>query len=213
MKLFIANKKYSSWSMRAWLTLTVKGIEFEEQLRRLRESIGFSDYAEFSPSGKVPTLHHNGMELYESLAILEYVAELFPHRGLWPKDTNQRAIARCIAHEMHGGFMSLRNECPMNFARDPAPLQVSDGVRKDVKRIEAIWEQRLAQSGGPFLMGEDFCIADGMFAPVVNRLEIYQLSDHPAVIEYSKTMTSLPAWQAWAAAGTAEPWIVDMDEV
>lgn len=212
MQLFIANKKYSSWSFRAWLTMRVKDIDFEEQLRPLNEAINFADYFEFSPSGKVPTLHHNGLKIYESLAILEYLAELYPDRGLWPADQAQRAIARCISHEMHGGFGALRNECPMNFARTPSLHQVSEGVRKDVRRIETLWAERLQASGGPFLMGE-FCIADGMYAPVVNRLSVYQLSDHPAVTAYSEALTALPQWQAWAEAGVKEPWVVQMDEV
>ena len=112
---------------------------------------------------------------------------------------------------MLGGFNALRGECPMNMARKHGAIAVSDGVRRDVSRIEQIWAECLEKSGGPFLFGE-FCNADAMYAPVVNRLEIYQLSDHGSVKAYSAAMKALPAWQEWQAAGRAEPWIYPEDE-
>ena len=207
LRLFIGNKNYSSWSFRPWIALKVKGIEFAEELRPFHEG-GFGD---FSPSAKVPVLKDGDFTLWESLAILEYLADRFPEKGFWPADLHDRARARAVANEMHGGFSYLRAECPMNMRREVRAITVSDGVRGDVARIEQVWQDCLAASGGPFLFG-DFTNADAMFAPVVNRLKIYELSAHAAVSSYSAAMTVLPAWQEWEAAGRAEPWIVEEDE-
>ena len=211
MKLYIGNKKYSSWSFRPWLALKVKEVEFEEVLVPFEMATGNPKFREFSPTGKVPCLVDDGLVLPESLAILEYLHDRFPDRGFWPDDIETRARARAVSNEMHGGFGDLRNECPTNWARDHYAIEVSDGVRKDVQRIEEIWDQALQQSGGPFLYGE-FCNADAMFAPVVNRLEIYCLSNADSVMRYIKAMKALPAWQEWEKAGIAEPWIVEEDE-
>ena len=211
MKLIIGNKKYSSWSLRPWLAITHSGISFEEVLVPFDMANGNPEFKTYSPTGKVPCLIDGDVTVWESLAILEYLAEAFPDRNLWPQSVRDRAIARSISHEMHGGFMALRGACPMNMARTPAPLEVDDGVRKDVGRIEQIWAEALDRSGGPFLFG-DFTSADAMFAPVVNRLEIYCLSNTDAVRRYSEAMTALPAWKAWQEAGKAEPWYVAEDE-
>jgi glutathione S-transferase len=192
--------------------MKVAGINFEEDLRPFDVENNYADFFEFSPTGKVPTLQHDSLTLNESLAILEYLAELYPNKNLWPSDLRQRATARCIAHEMHAGFAALRAACPMNMRRAHRAIEVDQAVQKDVKRIEAIWTQCLRTSGGPFLFGE-FCIADAMYAPVVNRLAIYELSSSSAVTQYSKSMTELDAWQAWEAAAREEPWVVSIDEV
>ena len=157
-------------------------------------------------------MQHDGNTVYESLAILEYLAELYPEKNLWPSDQGKRSEARCIAHEMHAGFMALRAACPMNMRRKIAKIDISDAVQKDINRIEAIWADCLAANGGPYLFG-DYSIADGMYAPIVNRFQIYGLSNTPAVKAYTKTMTALPAWKAWDEASRAEPWVIDIDEV
>ncbi|PCI04723.1 MAG: glutathione S-transferase [Hyphomicrobiales bacterium] len=211
MKLFIGNKNYSSWSFRPWIAMMVKGVEFEEQLIQFDFEAGNPKFAEFSPTNKVPVLHDDGVIITESLAILEYINDKFPEKGFWPGDIKTRALARSIAHEMHGGFSGIRNDCPMNMRREIGAIDVSDQTRKDVRRIETIWRECLERFGGPFLFGE-FTIADAMFAPVVNRLEIYQLSDEPEVQKYSAAMKGLYAWQEWEKAGRAEPWIVEEDE-
>lgn len=211
MKLYIANKKYSSWSFRPWLALKVFGINFEEILRPLDFENNNIKYGEFSPTGKVPTLVDNGQTIWESLAIMEHIADKFPEKNLWPSNAVDKTQARCISSEMHAGFMALRSECPMNMDRKIATLEVSEKVKNDVKRIEEIWSDCLSKSKGPFLFGE-FCIADAMYAPVVNRLQIYKLSNHPAVLAYTKTMTQLPQWQEWAQAGINEEWVVGVDE-
>ncbi|QUL37632.1 glutathione S-transferase family protein [Erythrobacter sp. JK5] len=213
MKLYIGNKNYSSWSLRVWLTMKVKGIDFEEDLRAFDVENEYADFFEFAPHGKVPVLTHNGLTVWETLAILEYLAEQFPEARLWPADRSARAEARCIANEMHAGFMALRAACPMNMRRRVEAVPTDRHVRKDVARIESIWSGCLDRFGGPFLFGKDFTIADGMFAPIVNRLAIYELSEHHAVRAYSETITGLEPWKAWEAASRQEPWVVDIDEV
>jgi len=172
VKLYIGNKNYSSWSLRPWLALKVVGIPFEEVLVPFEMAAGNPKFKTFSPTGKVPCLVNEDVTVWESLAILEYAADLHPDKNLWPTDLAVRAHARAVSHEMHGGFSDLRNECPMNMRREHAAIDVSPGVRRDVSRIETLWDACLQKSGGPFLYG-DFCNADAMFAPVVNRLQIY----------------------------------------
>ena len=212
MKLFIGNKNYSSWSLRPWIAMRARDIDFQEELIPFDMAAGNPRFTEFSPHGKVPVLVDGELTVWESLAILEYVADKFPEAGLWPDDLQDRARARSISCEMHAGFSALRNAAPMNLRRRPAPISVDKALRKDVARVEEIWDSCLRRSGGPFLFGH-FCIADAMFAPVVNRLEVYELSSHPAVNAYSRAMKELPAWREWEKAGIAEPWIVEEDEV
>lgn len=211
LTLFIGNQKYSSWSLRPWIAMKVKGVPFTQELRRFDDHPGRVDFKTFSPTGTVPCLHAGGLRISESLAILEYLADLYPNMGFWPHDMARRAQARMISAEMAAGFGALRNACPMNFAREIRALEVSDAVRTNVSRVEQIWNECLEQSGGPFLFGE-FCNADAMYAPVVNRLEVYKLSAHPAVLRYTAAMKALPVWQEWEAAGKAEPWVYPPDE-
>ncbi|MCP5080218.1 MAG: glutathione S-transferase family protein [Alphaproteobacteria bacterium] len=212
LHLIIANKNYSSWSFRPWLSMKAAGIEFRETVAPFDEPNHNQHFLEFSPSKKVPVLQHGDLTLWESLAIMEYVADLHPDCRLWPADVAQRGMARAVSHEMHGGFGALRAECPMNMRRKIAPMAVSEGVRADVSRIETIWAECLEASGGPFLFGE-FSNADAMYAPVVNRFEIYELSSAGHVEAYARTMKSLPAWREWAEASKAEPWTVEEEEV
>lgn len=212
MRLYIGNKNYSSWSFRPWIALKAKGVDFEETLIPFNDDAGNPLFREFSPTGKVPVLVDGDLTVWESLAILEYLADIHPGRGFWPADRAARARARSIANEMHGGFTALRNACPMNIRRPVSPIADAPRVASDVARIERIWEECLDRSGGPFLFGE-FCNADAMYAPVVNRLEVYALSDHPAVVAYRAAMKALPAWVEWETAARAEPWIVPADEV
>lgn len=211
MKLFVANKNYSSWSFRPWLALRVKNISFEEVLVPFDMPNGNPEFAQFSPTNKVPVLQDGDLTVWESLAILEYLAERFPSAGLWPGGRADRAVARSVASEMHGGFLALRAECPMNMRREHKALNVSDDVHRDVRRITEIWRDCLDGSGGPFLFG-GFTNADAMFGPVVNRLAIYRLNDDPVVRSYSETMTALPAWKEWQDAARAERWVVEEDE-
>lgn len=213
MKLYIGNKNYSSWSFRVWLTLKAKGVAFEEDLRPFDVENEYADYAAFSPTLKVPVLADGEATVWESLSILEYIAETFPNHGLWPAGLEDRAFARSISNEMHAGFLALRAACPMNMRRKVESIPIDRFVKKDIVRIEQIWTECLDTYGGPFLMGPEFTIADGMYAPVVNRFQIYQLSEAPAVAVYTEALTGLPAWIEWAAASEKEPWVVDIDEV
>jgi len=210
--LYIGNKNYSSWSMRPWLALREAGIAFEERLVPFDFAAGNPAFAEFSPTNRVPVLRHGDVTVWESLAIIEYASELFPERRLWPDDRSLRARARSISCEMLSGFSALRAQCPMNVRRTPSAIALSDATKGDITRIEDIWQHCLDDAGGPFLFGT-FSAADAMYAPVVNRFEIYRLSDNPAVLAYMKAIKSLGAWQEWEKAGIAEPWVIAGDEV
>ncbi|WFS00579.1 glutathione S-transferase family protein [Rhizobium tumorigenes] len=212
LTLYIANKNYSSWSFRPWLAMQGCGVPFEEVLVPFDFPAGNPRFREISPTARVPVLHHGSLRVWESLAIIEYVAELFPQAGLWPTDPALRAQARSISMEMISGFRGLRNACPMNFRRPKRRLldQPHD-VAIDVARIETIWREMRAQSGGPFLFGA-FSAADAMFAPVVNRFEAYDLVVAEDTLSYMAVMKAHPAWQKWQTAALEETWIVAEDE-
>ncbi|MDC9834549.1 glutathione S-transferase family protein [Rhizobium binxianense] len=210
--LYIANKNYSSWSFRPWMALTGVGIDFEEVLIPFDYPGGNPNIKAVSPSGNVPILQHGALKIWESLAIIEYVAELHPEAGLLPSDRAARAIARSVSMEMLSGFRALRAACPMNIRRPKARIVLPDGVDADVNRIETVWRDLLQQSGGPFLFGA-FSGADAMFAPVVNRFDIYDLVNRDETLTYMETMKAHPAWRKWEEAARAEPWIVPEDEV
>jgi glutathione S-transferase len=215
LTLYIANKNYSSWSFRPWIAMTAAGVPFHEVLIPFDNSAGNPRFKEISPTGRVPVLHHGDIRVWESLAIIEYVAELFPDKRIWPEASVDRAAARSISMEMLSGFRALRNACPMNMRRPKGRLDlagdVNAGVDVDVARISAIWKELLGRSGGPFLFGA-FCAADAMFAPVVNRFEIYDLVTDQAVLDYMAAMKEHSAWKAWETVALAEPWIVPEDE-
>ncbi len=212
LKLIIGNKKYSSWSMRPWIALKHHNIPFEEELSQFDHSTMHAHFWKFSPTKKVPVLINGDLTVWDSLAILEYVAELYPDAKLWPEDQSARAHARCVSSEMHSGFPALRAECPMNMARKPGALILSEECQTDIRRIETLMHDCYAQYGGPFLFGE-FTIADAMFAPVVNRVRTYELTEHPAVMRFCSAIESLSAWQQWAQEGADEPWICELVEI
>ncbi|SIR40507.1 glutathione S-transferase [Rhizobium sp. RU20A] len=211
LTLYIGNKNYSSWSFRPWFALTAAGIPFKEVLIPFDFPAGNPEFFKLSPVGRVPVLHHGETRVWESLAIIEYVSDLFPEAGIWPQDRADRAMARSISMEMLSGFRALRNACPMNIRRPHAPIALPEGVMADVARIEAIWRDCLARSGGPFLFGK-VSAADAMFAPVVNRFAIYALTEDARSRAYMDAMNAHPAWKAWQAAALAETWIVPEDE-
>lgn len=211
LTLYIGNKNYSSWSLRPWLALEAAGILFEEVLIPFDFPADNPRFKEISPTGRVPVLHHGDLRVWESLAIIEYAAELFPNSGLWPRAAKERSMARSVSMEMLSGFRALRNACPMNIRRPKGKIAVDDGVEADVTRIETIWRTMRERSGGPFLFGA-FSGADAMFAPVVNRLEVYDLVDAADTLDYMAAVKGLPAWQKWEEAARAEPWIVPEDE-
>ena len=198
LKLMIGNKKYSSWSFRPWIAMTVAGVVFDEILIPFETEEFKREVGAASGTGKVPVLIDGDIHVWESLAILEYLAEKFPDAGLWPKDIVARAHARVVSNEMHAGFQAMRNHLPMNFARRVIKRDLTPDVVVNVKRIEALWADCRARFGksGPFLFG-DFCNADAMYAPVVGRFHTYDVDVGEGTRAYMKTMMAVPAWQQW----------------
>jgi glutathione S-transferase len=222
MKLVIANKLHSSWSLRPWLLLTQFGIPFEEVLIPFGPTFDDPEWKRqvkaHNPSGKVPALVDgeggNALQVWESLAIMEYVADLRPDLAIWPRDRAARALARSIASEMHAGFSALRNACPMNLGKRHAPKDRGAKVAADVARVTQIWNDCRARfgAGGPFLFGA-FTAADAMYAPVCTRFRGYSISLDPVSEAYCDAIYALPAFKAWRAAALQEPWIVPEDEM
>ncbi|RKG45383.1 MULTISPECIES: glutathione S-transferase family protein [Acinetobacter] len=211
MHLYIGNKNLSSWSMRVWLVCTAFDLPFEEVLVRFStpdqaENTFAQTMQSLHSNGKVPALVHDDHVIWDSLAICEYLAELFPAKHLWPEDRMLRARARCISAEMHSSFTSLRNHCPMNITANLAQQgqvlwsSYSD-LRQDVARIEQIWAERPQPEG--FLCGH-FSIADAFYAPVVSRLISYQFAVHPGSQQYMHTMLAHPAVRLWIQGARAE---------
>lgn len=213
LTLIIGNKNYSSWSLRPWIAMKVAGIAFEEVLIPLGAADFKQRVLQYSPAGRVPILVDDGVAVWESLAILEYLAEKFPAAGLWPDEREARAHARAIAAEMHAGFAPLRRHCPMNFWRPAKPHPLPAEVAADVARIEAMWSdcRRRFGRGGPFLFGR-FTAADAMYAPVVSRFMTYGVSVGPAARAYMEAVAALPAWAEWRDAALKEPWVLPHDE-
>ena len=205
--LFIANKAYSSWSLRPWLLLTAFGIPFDETVIPMYRPDTKAAMLAVSPNGKMPALHDGDIVVSESLAIVEYLAETFPDLAIWPRDRAARALARAVSSEMHAGFTKLRQNCPTNFRRHPKAIPIDDGVRADVDRVEAVWADARARfgQGGPFLFGA-FSAADAMYAPVVNRFHAYAIEVAPASRAYMDAVMAMPSWQTWIAGAEAEPW-------
>lgn len=214
LKLVIGNKNYSSWSMRPWLALRANNIPFEEIFIPLYT--GDADkqrILNFTHSGKVPALIDGDLTVWDSLSIIEYLAERFPESRLWPEDRARRAHARSISAEMHSGFMALRSECGMNLHRPVGAIALSADARANVARIQQIWLECRERYGkqGPFLFGT-FGGADAMFAPVVHRFRTYAIEMAPELRDYMDTMMSQPAFQEWTRAGLAETILIDRFE-
>jgi glutathione S-transferase len=212
LHLVIGNKKYSSWSLRPWIAMKVAGIAFEETVISLEAQDFKARVTAFGGAGRVPVLIDGEIRIWESLAILEYLAEKFPLAALWPQAPAARAHARAIAFEMHGGFMPLRRHLPMNVARPVKARTLDEGAAKDAARIDAIWSECLAQSGGPFLFGA-FGAADAMYAPVVWRFHTYAVEVGAAARAYMSAVLALPASHEWRQAARSEPWVLPHDEV
>lgn len=214
LHLIIGNKNYSSWSLRPWLAMKVAGITFEETVISLDAPDFKARVMAFSDAGRVPVLVDGDVRIWESLAILEYLADRFPSVGLWPADAAARAQARAIAAEMHAGYQPLRRHLPMNMARPVKARALDDGAAADVKRIDAIWRQCRGKfgCGGDFLFG-GFGAADAMFAPVVSRFHTYAVDVSEDAAAYMRAVMALPAWQEWRAAARREPWVLPHDEV
>ena len=216
MKLVIANKAYSSWSLRPWILMKMLGIPFTEYVIPL-------DTPEFRPrvdayhaGSTVPILVDGDVTVWESLAIMDYLAERFPDKAVWPQDRKARAFARTIASEMHAGFRGLRQACPMNVRKIHPAKQRGEAVDKDVARITHLWNKALANYGkpsgqGPFLFGA-FSAADAMFAPVVTRLATFSITVDATSQAYCEAVLGSPAFRQWHEDAMAEPWVVAHDE-
>jgi len=213
LKLVIGNKNYSSWSMRPWLAMRANDIPFDEVFIPLYtdDPADKNRILQFSRAGKVPALIDGGLTIWDSLAIIEYLAEKFPEKKLWPQDPARRAHARSISAEMHSGFVPLRNECGMNLHRKVGAIALSDDARANVARIQEIWSECHRRYGGPFLFGA-FGAADAMYAPVVHRFRTYAIEVEPVARHYSDAMMALPAFQQWTAEGLAETLLIDRFE-
>lgn len=208
--LVIGNKNYSSWSLRPWLFLKHHGIPFEEIRIPLYREDSQARIAAHSPAGKVPVLVDGGITVWDSLAILEYLAERYPATQGWPEVPAARALARALSAEMHSGFQALRTHCGMNCRRPPAPprKEPPEAVHRDVARIGRIWRDcRERAEGGPWLFGR-FTIADAMYAPVALRFWTYQLEADAVARAYRDTVLGHPAMLEWIGAGQAETEII-----
>jgi glutathione S-transferase len=220
MKLYIGNKNYSSWSLRPWLAMRQLGIAFEEVKLRLSFTEG-SDFknalAAIGAPGKVPVLvEDDGFLTWDTLAIAERLADLFPNAGVWPADARRRAKARSACAEMHSGFSALRSHCPMNIEADLREVGAKlwdqqAELRSDVARIETLWAELLQASGGPFLFGA-FSAADAYFAPVCTRIRSYGLPVGAKTHAFIERIWQLPSMQAWIADALAEHDFLDFDE-
>lgn len=215
LTLVIGNKNYSSWSMRPWMALKAANIPFREVCIPLYTTVADKQrILDVTKSGKVPALVDDDVTVWDSLAIIEYLAERFPGANLWPKDRAARAHARSISAEMHSGFMPLRNECGMNIHRPVAAKQLSDDAKANIARVQDIWTDCRARYGGegPYLFGA-FTGADAMFAPVIHRFRTYDIGVTPPVRGYMNTMLENTAFQKWTDDALAETLIIDKFEV
>jgi glutathione S-transferase len=204
--LYIANKNYSSWSLRPWVLLSQLNIPFEEKLTPFQHgtSSSWEAFRTFSPTGKVPCLHDGDITVWDSLSIAEYVAERHP--AVWPSDGRARAWARSAAAEMHSSFGALRSHCPMNCG---IRLQLNDmpaALTRDIARLQELWNEGLQHFGGPYLAGNAFTAVDAFFAPVVFRIQSYQLAVEDNIQAYVQHMLSLPSMQRWYEAALQETW-------
>ncbi|HUK59159.1 MAG TPA: glutathione S-transferase family protein [Stellaceae bacterium] len=212
--IYIGNKNYSSWSLRAWLMAKAAGIPFDEVLIPLWQEGSEAELRRISPTRKVPVLRHGNVTVWESLAIGEYLAELQPAVRLWPEEAGARAVARAASHEMHAGFLNLRRALPMNLRASRPGRPVAPEVRADLDRIAALWQDCRQRFGaaGRYLFGH-FTIADAMYAPVVSRLRTYGIAFDGVAQAYADTMWDHPALQEWAAAARIEPMVAAQYEL
>ena len=203
-ELYIANKNYSSWSLRPWVLMRELGIAFDERLFPFAPGSNLERFRAFSPTGKVPCLHDDATVVWDSLAIAEYLAER--HAGVWPSDARARAWARSAAAEMHSGFAALRQRASMSCGQRVRLTELPADLRADLARLEALWTEGLARFGGPFLAGAAFGAVDAFYAPVAFRVQTYALALAEPAAAYAARLLALPAMRDWYTAALAEPW-------
>jgi glutathione S-transferase len=202
--LHIANKNYSSWSLRPWVLMKETNIAFTEVMQAFTQASNYAAFRTFSPSGRVPCLYDGDTVVWDSLAIVEYLAE--SHPGVWPADNNTRAWARCATAEMHAGFGDLRSQCTMNCGVRVAMPAMSPALQKDVTRVDQLWSEGLQRFGGPYLAGNAFTAVDAFYAPVVFRAQTYGFALSAQSAAYVARILALPSMQAWYAAALLESW-------
>jgi glutathione S-transferase len=202
--LYIANKNYSSWSLRPWVLLCELGIPFEERLVPFAAGSNWDAFRHFSPTGKVPCLTDGNTAVWDSLGIVEYLGER--HDQVWPHDVQARTWARCAAAEMHAGFSALRTHCTMNCGIRVQLDALSAPLQQDIARLTELWREGLARFGGPFLAGQKFGAVDAFFAPVAFRMQTYGIALEEVSAAYVQRLLELPSMQQWYADALAEQW-------
>jgi glutathione S-transferase len=202
--LTISSKNYSSWSLRGWLLCKLAGLDVDEEVISIDDPSNRAELLLLAPSVLVPRLSHEGASVWDTLAIAEYLAELFPKKNMLPKDRLARAHCRSISGEIHSGFHNLRSALPMNLKAHHKSFKIFAGAQPDIERVQAIWAECLQRWGGPFLFGAP-TIADAMFAPVCTRFLTYSVPIGAPAIAYCQTIMAWPPMQEWVAAAKAEP--------
>lgn len=203
-ELYIANKNYSSWSLRPWVLMRELAIEFSERLMPFSDAGNFDSFRAFSPTGKVPCLRDGAVTVWDSLAIAEYLAER--HTGIWPADAVARSWSRCAAAEMHAGFGVLRDRCSMTVGQRVRLHEIPAMLQRDLDRIDELWNEGLQRFGGPFLAGAAFTAVDAFFAPVCYRIQTYALPLSAPALDYARRLRGLPSMQDWTSAALREVW-------
>jgi glutathione S-transferase len=202
--LYIGNKNYSSWSLRPWILMKARRIDFEEKLFQFDTGSSWKTFRTFSPSGKVPCLVDGDTVVWDSLAIAEYLAERHP--GVWPSDAKARAFARCAAAEMHSGFIALRTQCGMSCGIRVKLRGVDAALQRDLSRVSELWNEGLQRFGGPFLAGNEFTAADAFYAPVAFRIQTYSPPLDGDALAYAQRLLALPAMREWYESALSETW-------
>src|SRR6185295_16888769 len=203
--LAIASKNYGAWSLRGWLLCKMAGLEFDEVMGSSDDPSTRAELLLLSPSFLVPCLTHDGVRVWDTLAIGGYLNELNPEAGLLPRERIARAHCRSISGEMHSGFSNLRSALPMNLKAHYPGFKVWAGAQADIERVAAIWRECLAASKGPYLFGKKPCVADAKFAPVCTRFQTYDVKLDPNCAAYCKTIMAMPYMEEWVAAAKSEP--------
>lgn len=204
-QLTISSKNYSSWSLRGWLLCRLAGLDVEELAVPLDDPDNRAELLLLSPSVLVPRLTHKGASVWDTLAIAEYLNELYPDAGMYPKDRIARAHCRSISGEIHSGFANLRSALPMNLRSHHANFRIFTGAKPDIARVEAIWAECLERYGGPYLFGKKPTVADAMFAPVTRRFITYDVAITAASAAYCETISQWQPMIDWITAAAEEP--------
>ncbi|MDB5700570.1 MAG: glutathione S-transferase [Sphingomonadales bacterium] len=203
--LTMSSKTYSSWSLRGWLLCKLADLDIEEQSVSIADPQNRAELLLLSPSVLVPRLTHEGVSVWDTLAIAEYLNEVLPDAGLYPKDIVARAHCRSVSGEIHSGFSNLRSALPMNLKSHHVNFRIFAGAKPDIERVETIWAECLSRYGGPYLFGAEPTVADAMFAPVTRRFLTYGVKMTPESAAYCATISAWPPMVEWTAAARAEP--------